>query len=81
MEPSMKLKAIVTQEFPGRPDSESLPRTIKVGETVTGDLARVAIENKWAEEDTGSTAAAAQPKKAAPRKARPVAKPKARRAR
>jgi hypothetical protein len=44
------MRAKVTTEFPGRPDAESLPRQILVGEVVTGDLARLAVEQKWAEE-------------------------------
>lgn len=68
----MKLKAVDTQEFTGRPDHESLPRTIKVGEEVTGELAQVAIDNKWAA--AGKTTA---PKpRAAARKAKPATKAK-----
>jgi len=44
------MKAKVIKEFPGRPDHEALTRTIEVGETVEGDLAAVAVREKWAEE-------------------------------
>lgn len=67
----MKLKAVVTQEFPGRPDHDSLPRTIKVGEEITGELAQVAIDNKWAKE-----VAVSAPRPRTVRKAKPVAKAK-----
>lgn len=50
--------AKVTTEFSGRPDSESLSRPIVVGEIITGDLARLALEQKWAEP---ADAAAAPP--------------------
>lgn len=43
------MQAKVTKEFAGRPDSEALSRTIKVGEIITGDLATVAVREKWAE--------------------------------
>lgn len=43
------MRAKVTKEFTGRPDSEALPRTIAVGETITGDLAKVAVREGWAE--------------------------------
>lgn len=46
----MILKAKVKTAFPGRPDGETVARTIAVGETVEGDLARVAVDHKWAEE-------------------------------
>jgi len=44
------MKAKVTKEFNGRPDNEALTQPFKVGDIVEGDLARVAIDNKWAEE-------------------------------
>lgn len=44
------MKAIVTVEFPGKPDHEVVSRTIAVGETITGDLAAVAVAQKWATE-------------------------------
>lgn len=43
------MKAIVTKAFPGRPDNDVMTREIKAGEIIDGDLARVAIENNWAE--------------------------------
>jgi hypothetical protein len=50
------MKAIVTAEFPGRPDHEVVSRTIAVGETITGDLAKVAVENGWATEEAAPAA-------------------------
>lgn len=44
------MQAKVTKEFAGRPDDEAMSRTIKVGEIITGDLAAVAVREKWAEE-------------------------------
>lgn len=43
------MQAIVTKEFSGRPDSEPLARTVKVGEALDGDLAAVALREGWAE--------------------------------
>lgn len=51
------MKATVTVEFDGRPDGEADTRRIAVGETVTGDLAKVAIENGWAEDPSASKSA------------------------
>lgn len=42
------MRAKVTEAFPGRPDNEIMTRPIEVGETIEGDLARVAVEQKWA---------------------------------
>lgn len=44
-----KMKAVVVEAFPGRPDHEVMTRCINVGETITGDLARVAVREGWAE--------------------------------
>lgn len=44
------MHAKVTVEFPGKPDDEIVSRQISVGEILTGDLAKVAIDNKWAKE-------------------------------
>lgn len=44
------MKAKVTTEFNGRPDGDALARAIKVGETITGNLAAVAVRERWAEE-------------------------------
>jgi hypothetical protein len=60
----MKLKAIVTQEFTGRPDHESLPRTIAVGEEITGELAQVATANNWAKEAAPASASPRKPRTA-----------------
>ncbi|WP_353641327.1 hypothetical protein [Mesorhizobium sp. WSM2239] len=42
------MKAKVTKSFPGRPDREILSRIIEVGEVIEGDLAAVAVREKWA---------------------------------
>ena len=42
--------AKVTTEFPGKPDNEVVSRPILVGEVISGDLAKVAVDNKWADE-------------------------------
>lgn len=44
------MEAKVVKSFPGRPDDEVMTRQFEVGDIVKGDLARVAIENEWAEE-------------------------------
>ena len=44
------MKVKVTQEFSGVEDGKHHPRTIEVGEEITGDLADVALRNKWATE-------------------------------
>ncbi|KPF47074.1 hypothetical protein [Rhizobium sp. AAP43] len=44
------MEAKVTKSFPGRPDDEVMTRQFEVGDIVKGDLARVAVENGWAEE-------------------------------
>ncbi len=51
------MRTKVTTDFKGRPDNEADTRTIKAGETITGDLAAVAVREKWAErEDDGTPA-------------------------
>lgn len=42
--------ATVIQEFKGVPDGEHHVRRFRVGDEVTGDLARVAIAEGWATE-------------------------------
>lgn len=44
------MKAKVTTAFPGRPDNEIRTRTIAEGEIIEGDLAEVAVREKWATE-------------------------------
>lgn len=44
------MQAKVTVEFMGKPDTEVLARRILVGEEISGELARVAVELKFAEE-------------------------------
>jgi hypothetical protein len=46
--------------FPGVPDGKIYGKNHVVGEIVTGDLARVAMEEKWAVPDDGTEAAAVQ---------------------
>ncbi len=43
------MKAKVTKAFPGRPDDGAHTKNFVVGDIVEGDLARVAVANKWAE--------------------------------
>jgi hypothetical protein len=43
------MKVTVTKQFPGCLDGERETRIIKVGEVITGDLARVALDAGWAE--------------------------------
>lgn len=53
------MKAKVTKAFPGRPDDEVMTRTIQENEIIDGDLADVAVANKWASrvsENTETTA-------------------------
>lgn len=51
------MKAKVTTAFPGRRDNSGESETFAVGATIEGDLARVAIDNKWAEELDDETGA------------------------
>lgn len=44
------MKAKVKKAFPGRPDNEIKTREIKVGETIEGELAEVAVSEGWAKE-------------------------------
>lgn len=57
--------AKVTKQFDGVPDGEIYPKTFMPGDEVTGDLAAVAIKEKWAEEGD----AVAKPETKAPAKA------------
>lgn len=43
--------ATVTQAFDGAPDGEIYPKRFNVGDTVTGDLARVAVAEGWAKDE------------------------------
>lgn len=45
------MKAIVTTEFNGCADGEKYPRPIKVGEIITGDLARSMVDAGYAEDE------------------------------
>ena len=44
------MQAEVIQAFDGRPDHEPLTRRIVVGEIIHGELAVVAVREKWASE-------------------------------
>lgn len=44
------MEAKVVKEFRGRPDHMAKGRIIKVGEVIEGELAAVAVREKWAEE-------------------------------
>lgn len=52
--------AKVTKEFPGKPDNEVVSRLIVEGEIISGDLAKVAIDNEWAKEVPPNTKAATE---------------------
>lgn len=43
------MEARVTQSFNGVTDGNVYPREIEVGETIKGDLAEIALSEKWAE--------------------------------
>lgn len=65
------MKAKVTVAFPGLPDGELVVRNFNPGDEVTGDLAKVAVREKWAlpiidggEPAPKATAAAPAPAKA-----------------
>jgi hypothetical protein len=42
------MKAIVTKAFPGVPDGQIHVRQFAIGDEVDGNLAAVAVEQKWA---------------------------------
>jgi len=44
------MKAIVEKSFRGLEDGAAQVRTIQRGETIGGDLAKVAVDNGWAKE-------------------------------
>jgi hypothetical protein len=44
----------VTTAFTGCRDGEVIPRRFEVGEELTGDLARVALKQRWAAPDKKS---------------------------
>ena len=52
--------ALVTVEFKGVVDGQVYPRDIKPGETITGDLAAVAIKEGWGEDLDKPAASAPQ---------------------
>lgn len=70
------MKAKVTKSFAGVDDGTVLPRQINVGEVISGELAAVAVREKWAEEvkevavpaASSAPAAPAAPAARAPRK-------------
>lgn len=41
-------KAVVVTAFTGRPDNEDRARRIEVGEEIEGELAQVALRERWA---------------------------------
>jgi hypothetical protein len=43
------MRIITIEPFNGVPDGESKPRGFAIGDTVTGQLAKVALAQKWAE--------------------------------
>jgi len=66
------MKATVVKTFPGAADGDPRPRFWTPGEVVVGSLAKVAVEQGWAEEIVeAAEAAAVEPAKpAAKRKAK-----------
>lgn len=55
------ISAKVTKAFPGKPDDETQVREVAVGETISGELAKVAIGEGWAEEIAADAAEDAAP--------------------
>ena len=55
------MNVIVTKEFPGCLDGERQTRTIKVGEVILGDLAKVAFDAGWADIEKKPTRNNARP--------------------
>lgn len=49
------MKAKVTKAFPGRPDHEAATRTIHQNEVIEGELAEVAVAQKWAKKVPDNT--------------------------
>jgi len=66
------MKATVVKTFPGAADGDPIPRFWTPGEVVVGSLAKVAVEQGWAEEivETVEQPAAApvEPAKPTPKK-------------
>ena len=58
--------AKVVKQFPGVPDGEVYPRLFVPGDTVTGELATVALREGWAEDESAESMAE-KAIKAAPR--------------
>lgn len=71
------MRALVTTPFKGCRDGELHPVEIAKGDTVTGDLAKTAIEAGWADEIGDDAGDAAKPKRAPKNKAGWVPKNKA----
>lgn len=46
------MKAVVKNAFQGREDNSATVRTIDVGETISGELAAVAVAEGWAEAES-----------------------------
>lgn len=62
----------VTKSFRGVPDGEAYPRTYQVGDEVTGDLAAVALKEKWAVSDQSAAKEPVKPVAPAPQVKAPV---------
>ncbi len=58
------MKAKVVKKFDGKPDKEIYPRTFNEGDIVEGDLARVAVAQKWAVEVVAKPEKVEKPAKA-----------------
>lgn len=57
------MKAIATKTFDGRRDEGTRVERFVPGDELTGDLARVAVENKWAKEESGKKASSSKAEK------------------
>jgi hypothetical protein len=60
----------VTKQFDGCPDGQVHPKTFMPGDTVSGDLGRVALAQGWATADAKRERQAAAKQSAAPTKRR-----------
>lgn len=70
------MQAKVVREFKGVPDGGMYPQVFRKGDLVDGDLARVAIREKWAKPVGGSVTRKEVSGESAPTFREPVEKPK-----
>ena len=50
------MEAVIKVPFKGVPDGKVYPKTFAIGDQITGNLARVAVEQGWAKEVGSSDA-------------------------